>query len=312
MFYGTDMFYILFRLHHCLFERILSAKVNARKEEEKWRALHHDKPPDLYAKFLEVLYNLLDGQIDNVRFQDECRAAIGTHSFVLFTIDKLIYKLVKQLQLCANDELGCKLLQLQAYESAKGAEGFVDIVYHANACALVHDDTLYRFEMHSHQAGSGVLTVQLLEGGPEKLDLPAGAVESSFLEYLWQLVHSVAGHVPDRQQAFMERNVRRFTGSSGGRGRGKEEDEGVGTVAAMEGVTIVNGLECKLSCVTSKVSYVLDTEDWLHRTRTQSRRRHVTGGAHSLVSRSRKAAMRSRRYQQWLNSGGSGPSGVFP
>lgn len=45
---------------------------------------------------MSALYNLLDGSSDNTKFEDDCRAIIGTQSYVLFTLDKLIYKLVKQ------------------------------------------------------------------------------------------------------------------------------------------------------------------------------------------------------------------------
>lgn len=45
---------------------------------------------------MSALYNLLDGSADNAKFEDECRAIIGNQSYVLFTLDKLIYKLVKQ------------------------------------------------------------------------------------------------------------------------------------------------------------------------------------------------------------------------
>lgn len=45
-----------------------------------------------------ALYNLLDGSSDNTKFEDDCRAIIGTQSYVLFTLDKLIYKLVKQVR----------------------------------------------------------------------------------------------------------------------------------------------------------------------------------------------------------------------
>lgn len=47
---------------------------------------------------MSVLYNLLDGSADNAKFEDECRAIIGNQSYVLFTLDKLIYKLVKQVR----------------------------------------------------------------------------------------------------------------------------------------------------------------------------------------------------------------------
>lgn len=45
---------------------------------------------------MSALYNLLDGSSDNTKFEDDCRAIIGTQSYVLFTLDKLIYKVVKQ------------------------------------------------------------------------------------------------------------------------------------------------------------------------------------------------------------------------
>ena len=47
---------------------------------------------------MQVLYSLLDGTVDNVKFEDDCRAIIGTQSYVLFTMDKLIFKLVKQVR----------------------------------------------------------------------------------------------------------------------------------------------------------------------------------------------------------------------
>lgn len=50
----------------------------------------------LYYRFMSSLYSLLDGSSDNSKFEDDCRAIIGTQSYVLFTLDKLIYKLVKQ------------------------------------------------------------------------------------------------------------------------------------------------------------------------------------------------------------------------
>ncbi|GJP54255.1 hypothetical protein CLOM_g13365 [Closterium sp. NIES-68] len=307
--YGNDTMYMLFRLHHTLYERILSAKVNARASEEKYRALNHSDPPDLYARFLEVLYNLLDGQIDNTRFEDECRAAIGTQSYVLFTIDKLIYRLVKQLQACAGDEVGAKLQQLHEYEVAKGAGGYVDMVYQANACALMHDDSLYRIELLAQQPGEGVLTVQLMEGGPEKVEVPAAAMESAFLEYLWHFLHSPPAHATDRAHVFLARNVRKASSSTSKRGRSKEDEER----AALESVLILNGLECKLSCVTSKVSYVLDTEDYLlrHKKKRQpksaaqalSHKAQGTGGTQGLADRSQRAARRLRRYQQWISAG---------
>lgn len=50
----------------------------------------------LYYRFMKGLYGLLDGSVENTKFEDECRAIFGNQSYVLFTLNKVIYKLVKQ------------------------------------------------------------------------------------------------------------------------------------------------------------------------------------------------------------------------
>ncbi|XWS63595.1 hypothetical protein CRYUN_Cryun06bG0114100 [Craigia yunnanensis] len=146
VFYGNDSFYVLLRLHQTLYERIQSAKINSSSADRKWRASSDPSPTDLYARFMSALYNLLDGSSDNTKFEDDCRDIIGTQSYVLFTLDKLIYKLVKQLQAIASDEMDNKLLQLYAYEKSRKSGRFVDVVYHENARVLLHDENIYRIE----------------------------------------------------------------------------------------------------------------------------------------------------------------------
>ncbi|CAL0311942.1 unnamed protein product [Lupinus luteus] len=117
VFYGNDSFYVLFRLHQLayhpvyysivkitqsqistrsetLYERIKSAKINSSSAERKWRASNDTTSPDQYDRFLNALYSLLDGSSDNTKIEDGCRAIIGTQSYLLFTLDKLIYKLL--------------------------------------------------------------------------------------------------------------------------------------------------------------------------------------------------------------------------
>ena len=114
---------------------------------------------------------MLDGSSDSTKFEDDCRSIIGTQSYVLFTLDKLIYKVVKQasclrdhiyftttnnkyiffsarlqLQVVASDEMDSKLLQLYLYEKSRSPGRFLDLVYHENARVLLHDESIYRFE----------------------------------------------------------------------------------------------------------------------------------------------------------------------
>ncbi|EFJ30442.1 hypothetical protein SELMODRAFT_440352 [Selaginella moellendorffii] len=248
VFYGNDMFYILFRLHQTFYERMHSAKTNSLAAEQKWKSLKDNTPPNLYAKFVRVLYDLLDGTADNAKFEDECRSIIGTQSYVLFTLDKLIYKLVKQLQAVAADETATKLLALYAYEKSRGPGGFYDPVYHANTCVLLHDESIYRFELDPN---STELSIQLMSGASEKLEVPASAMEFSFSNYLNGFLLTV----PDAKAAkgvFLKRNKRSSPFN--------EDPQDVTT--AMEGVRVLNGLEYKISCKTSKLRDAAERKDF--------------------------------------------------
>ncbi|KAL0395669.1 UNVERIFIED_CONTAM: Paired amphipathic helix protein Sin3-like 2 [Sesamum calycinum] len=132
-----------------LYERILSAKVNSVSGESKWRTTK-DPSSDSYARFMRALFGLLDGSSDNAKFEDDCRSLIGNQSYVLFTLDKLIYKLVKQLQTVSSDEVDYKLLQLYEYESSRRPEKYVDSVYYENVHVLLHDENIYRLECISY------------------------------------------------------------------------------------------------------------------------------------------------------------------
>jgi paired amphipathic helix protein Sin3a len=146
VFYGNDSFYVLFRLHQILYDRILSAKINSSSPDRKWKTSNPTNPADSYARIMDALYNLLDGTSDNSKFEDDCRAIIGTQSYVLFTLDKLIYKLIKHLQAVAADEMDNKLQQLYAYEKSRKPEKFLDAVYYENALVLLPDEDIYRIE----------------------------------------------------------------------------------------------------------------------------------------------------------------------
>ncbi|CAK9162852.1 unnamed protein product [Ilex paraguariensis] len=273
VFYGNDTFYVLFRLHQILYERLLSAKMNTTSAEMKWRTGKDTPPPDLYARFMSALYNLLDGSADNARFEDDCRAIIGNQSYVLFTLDKLIYKLVKQLQTVASDEMDNKLLQLYEYEKSRGLDNYVDSVYYENAHVILHDENIYRFEC---SPGLPCLTIQLMDDGNEKPDVVAVSVDPNFAAYLHNDFLSVFPCKKDSAGIMLKRSKRKYA----------DLEESYAICMAMEGVRLVNGLECKMTCNSSKISYVLDTEDYFFRVRRK--RRDLSGGRSSCHNQSRQ------------------------
>ncbi|CAJ2647756.1 unnamed protein product [Trifolium pratense] len=285
VFYGNDSFYVLIRLHQTLYERIHSAKANSTSTERKWRASNDTNSTDQYDRFMNSLYSLLDGSSDNTKFEDDCRAIIGTQSYLLFTLDKLIYKLVKQLQAIASDEMDNKLLQLYAYEKSRKHEKFVDIVYHENARILLHDENIYRIE---YSPKPKTLSIQLMDCGNDKHEVTAVSMDPEFSAYLNNDFLII---VPDENYSgiFLKRNKRGYSCS----------DEF--SCEVMEGLQVINGLECKIACDSSKVSYVLDTEDFLFRTRSRRKALHLKSSCHEQEKSSNIRSKRVARFRKLLS-----------
>ncbi|KAI3467443.1 hypothetical protein Pfo_024106 [Paulownia fortunei] len=264
IFYGNDSFYLLFRLHQMLYERMQSAKLHSSSPENKWRISNDANPTDSYARFKDALHSLLNGSSDNAKFEDECRAIIGAQSYILFTLDKLIHKLVKQLQTIATDEMDNKLLQLYAYERSRNPETFADAVYHENARFLLPEENLYRIECLPCPTH---LTMQLMKNEHDKLEPTAVSMDPNFAAYLNDELLSVFPERKGKPGVFLKRNKRKFlTG-----------DEISDTCKAMEGLIIHNGVEIKVNCNTLKAAYVLDTEDFLYRIRKRRKALYHNG-----------------------------------
>ncbi|KAL6865182.1 hypothetical protein ACP4OV_016333 [Aristida adscensionis] len=244
VFYGNDSFYVLFRLHQILHERILSAKTNSSTSEKKWRTSEDTNSLDRYSRFISAVYNLLDGSSDNTKFEDDCRSIIGTQSYVLFTLDKLIYKIVKQqLQAIASDEMDNKLLQLYSYEKSRSPGRFSDLVYQENARVLLHDESIYRFECCTNPTR---LSIQLMDYGHEKPEVTAVSIDPTFSSYLFNEYLSSMSDTESADDIFLRRNKRK---------RGTNCDS-LNSLRTMDGFIVANGLECKISCKSSKQSHM--------------------------------------------------------
>ncbi|VVA90834.1 unnamed protein product [Arabis nemorensis] len=249
VFYGNDSYYVLFRLHQMLYERIQSAK---KHSEKKWKA-PDNSTPDAYPRFMDALYNLLDGSSDNTKFEDECRAIFGAQAYVLFTLDKLVQKFVKHLHAVAADETDTKLLQLYAYEKYRKPERFFDLVYHENARALLHEANIYRIRYSSAET---CLSIQLTNSWNNHPEKTGAAMEPGFADYL-QNEFLTSVNDEEKHGLFLKRNKEKFRGL----------DESSGMPVATEGVNIINGMESKMACSTSKVKYVANTSDLFYRSK---------------------------------------------
>jgi histone deacetylase complex regulatory component SIN3 len=73
------------------------------------------KTKPIYNHFLGQVFSLVEGTMDNARFEDFCRWLLGNKSYTLFTLDKIISQLMKHLQAMASDDNVTKLIGLFVY-----------------------------------------------------------------------------------------------------------------------------------------------------------------------------------------------------
>lgn len=93
-----------------------------RRGKKKKRRPDPTTPEEAHQQFRTLLYELLDGDVDANRYEDDCRALLGAGSYVLFTIDKLVQTLVKQARDLVANPLCIKLLGLYSYEFTRAQD----------------------------------------------------------------------------------------------------------------------------------------------------------------------------------------------
>lgn len=127
-FISTQNFYYFLRLYQIMYERMRTAKdiceqakkirennvahpmkdiAGADSETEDSVLSKHVKAG--YDGFIGLVCALLDSSMDTPRYEEGCRQLMGNASYILYTMDKLIGQILKQLQVLANDETFEKL-----------------------------------------------------------------------------------------------------------------------------------------------------------------------------------------------------------
>ncbi|EFJ52116.1 hypothetical protein VOLCADRAFT_120353 [Volvox carteri f. nagariensis] len=224
---------------------------------------------------MSMLVRVIRGQLESSVYEDQCRSLLGTGSYELFTLDKLSAKIVKHMQLMLQDETTTKLWELYKYERSRTLPIHTTL-YHVNCHAVLTDDPCFRI---AYNTGNSTLTITLVE--PDKAPEALGnAAEGYVTDYIKSYVSTPTPCPPTECQLYLKRNLSQ-------RARQGPDAE---LVEVLRSVAIFNGLECKISCTTSKVSYVLDTEDVMCR-KLQQRRSETDS----------QKQLRSDRFTRWLD-----------
>ncbi|GAB2211160.1 hypothetical protein Droror1_Dr00016452 [Drosera rotundifolia] len=130
---------------------------------------------------------------------------------------------------------------------------------------------------------------QLLENGHDKPDATVVSMDPNFLAYLQKEYLADSGKKV-MSEIFSKRNKLK---------QGYGDDELASIDWAMEGVELVNGLEGRMACSTSKIYYVFDTEDLFWRSR---RKLNLQINSNTTDQPKNGITVRVQRFKSWLHS----------
>uniref|UniRef100_A0A8C6X640 SIN3 transcription regulator family member A n=1 Tax=Naja naja TaxID=35670 RepID=A0A8C6X640_NAJNA len=211
LFHVNNNWYIFLRLHQILCLRLLRIYSQAERQieedsrEREWerevlgvKREKSDSPAiqlrlkdpmdieveDYYPAFLDMVRNLLDGNMDSSQYEDSLRDMFTIHAYIAFTMDKLIQSIVRQLQHIVSDEICVQVTELYLSESHNGATGglltsqssrsLVETAYQRKAEQLMQDENCFKM-MFVQSRGHVQLTIELLDTEEENSDDPVEA-----------------------------------------------------------------------------------------------------------------------------------------
>lgn len=115
LFNVDEHWYLFFRYHQILCERLYKTykqaqllgeqeRAEARNREQsvaealKLRQKSEITVDEYYPVFLDIVRNLLDGNMDGVQYEDTLREMFGIHAYLAFTLDKVVHNCVRQVR----------------------------------------------------------------------------------------------------------------------------------------------------------------------------------------------------------------------
>lgn len=91
----------------------------ANTDDELLTTPTQEQPAELYQHFLTALFSHIDGTMDSSNYEDECRQLMGTASYLLFTMEKLVHNTAKTLAQLVTDATAAKTRELYSYQLAR-------------------------------------------------------------------------------------------------------------------------------------------------------------------------------------------------
>ena len=189
LFYVDEHWYLFFRYHQILCERLYKIYKHSMQlaEQEAIDSKNRDQSvaealklrnksdisvDEYYPAFLDIVRNLLDGNMDSTQYEDTLREMFGINAYIAFTLDKVVHNCVRQLQYLAQDETSVNIKQLYCDEMQHhGCGGKVsnmsytnvmnaEIAYQKKVESILTDENCYKIISYKNSCR---LTIELID-----------------------------------------------------------------------------------------------------------------------------------------------------
>ncbi|XP_050076400.1 uncharacterized protein LOC126563743 [Anopheles maculipalpis] len=187
LFFTNNNWYLFLRLHAILCERLRTIYERAQiiaAEERAYESTRNNstatalrlKPKseirieEYYNIFLDMLKNLLDGNMESSSYEDTLREMFGIHAYIAFTLDRVVQNAVRQLQHCVTERGALECVELFQAEQRRGGAGGLcrtanrrtatELAYQRKAESALQEENCYKIYIYKIDCR---LTIELLD-----------------------------------------------------------------------------------------------------------------------------------------------------
>jgi len=270
--FGNNVFYCFFRLYHKLYERLQNLKNASEKMAKEPDQLNLINPIAVelgfvkkeviqqnaefcrkgrYNELLKLIKRFFEDTHENQEFEEKARILFTNQAYQIFTVDKVVQAIAKQIQIITNDNVCQELIKLYNKDCEKDLHSpRREAIYKLSVKTFLQDENLYKFEYNNLE---NILTIQLISKEDYLTDSSISSEEkwSVYVDRYMQLGATEGIHIKPNEP-FLKRNLPQVI-----------PDE------PPTNLIMHSGLELKICVNTYKLFFVNDTEDYFKRCNTR-------------------------------------------
>jgi len=266
--FGNNVIYCFYRLYHKLYERLLNLKKASEKMANEPDQLDLLNPIAVelgfvkkeviqqnaefcrkgrYTELLKLIRHFFEDTHENQEFEEKARILFANEAYQIFTVDKIVQAIAKQIQIITNDNVCQELIKLYNKDCEKDLHSpRREAIYKLSVKTFLQDENVFKFEYNNLE---NILTIQLISKEDYLTDSSVSSEEkwSVYVDRYMQL-GATEGIYIKPNEPFLRRNLPQVI-----------PDE------PPNNLIMHSGLELKICVNTYKLFFVNNTEDYFRR-----------------------------------------------